>query len=219
MEISSLAPETILSLQTKDGKGPGSWRRDRAFSASKTCPGCGREFTPWIKINEDGSLKSLESEKFWSKKKYCSVQCAKKYNPTVLDAQARKRIKETHKRKKLQPIKRGGNGRLLPLPQLALLHALGLGWEAEYPIKTYAGHRNGVYPNCYKVDIGNPQKMIAIELDGFTHATIQRRKEDKKKSEKLAQLGWRVFRVSNKRALELYSTFESVDTLLTSLME
>ena len=108
---------------------------------------------------------------------------------------------------------------MLPLPQLALLHALGPGWKAEVPVKTGAGHRNGVYPNCYKVDIGNPERMIAIELDGGCHSSAKRKEKDAKKDEMLTLLGWSVYRVTNERALELYTTFESVDTLLTSLME
>jgi len=107
---------------------------------------------------------------------------------------------------------------LLPLPQLALLHALGDGWVAEYAIKTNAGHRNGTYPNCYKADIANPEMMIAIELDGGSHSSLERQGQDQKKVIFLVGLGWSVYRVSNAKALSLYSTFTSVDTLLTSLM-
>ena len=94
----------------------------------------------------------------------------------------------------------------------------GMGWIAEHPIKTYAGHLNGIYPNAYKVDIANLEKMIAIELDGGTHSSIERQNQDKKKDQCLAALGWSVYRVSNQKALNLYSTFKSVDTLLISLM-
>ena len=108
---------------------------------------------------------------------------------------------------------------MLPLPQLALLHALGDGWTAELSIKTNAGHCNGVYPNCYKVDIANQEKMIAIELDGGSHSSLERQEQDSKKMAYLAGLGWSVYRVSNEKALHLYTTFKSVDTLLTLLME
>jgi hypothetical protein len=135
----------------------------------------------------------------------------------VLSAEARKQIKKRLKEIKHKPIQRGGNGRLLPLPQLALLHALGEGWEAEIAIKTNSGHLNGVYPNAYKVDIGNLEKMIAIELDGGSHGSLERQEQDRKKTALLVSLGWSVFRVSNEKALSLYSTFKSVDTLLTLL--
>ena len=115
-----------------------------------------------------------------------------------------------------KPIKRGGNGHLLPLPQLALLHALGEGWEAEYVVKVGMGRGNG-YPTCYKIDIANPQHKIAVEVDGGSHTAIERRNADQRKAEFLASQGWSVYRVSNQRALDLYTTFKSVDTLLISL--
>lgn len=145
--------------------------------------------------------------------------CAKKSRPTVLDAEARKKISDTLKEIKHKPIKRGGNGQLLPLPQLALLHALGMGWEAELAIKTNKGHKNGIYPNCYKVDIANQEKKIAIEINGNSHCPIARKERDIKKTLLLAELGWTVLHVSNEKALSMYSTFTSVDTLLTLLME
>jgi len=126
----------------------------------------------------------------------------------------RKRLLELRHR----PLQRGGNGRLLPLPQLALLHALGEGWKAELPIKTAAPAGSGL-PTAYKVDIANEQKKIAIEVDGMSHRTPGARDRDARKMAFLAGLGWRVYRVSNEKALRLYSTFVSVDTLLTLLME
>ena len=115
------------------------------------------------------------------------------------------------------PIRRGGNGRLLPLPQLALLHALGPGWEPEWIVPTRMGRESG-YPTNYKVDIAHPFERIAIEVDGACHGPIARREEDQRKSLFLAENGWLVLRVSNQRALDLYSTFRSIDTLRTSLM-
>jgi very-short-patch-repair endonuclease len=102
---------------------------------------------------------------------------------------------------------------------LALLHALGEGWSAELAVKTEAGYLNGIYPNCYKVDIGNKNLKIAIEIDGGSHCSLSRKNQDLKKTKLLTSLGWKVLRLSNQKALELYTTFTSVDTLLTSLME
>jgi len=59
--------------------------------------------------------------------------------------------------------------------------------------------------------------MIAIEVDGFSHCTTKRQEQDVKKQTVLKELGWSVYRVSNEEAIELYSTFESVDTLLILL--
>ena len=218
METMFNAPEIINSLPITDGNLRGNWRTERVFLAKKICLGCGITYFPWVKYSEPGKLKSAQAEPSWKKQNFCSVKCAKKFCPTILNAQAKAKIKQTLKDMKHRPIQRGGNGQLLPLPQIALLHALGMGWIAEHPIKTYAGHLNGIYPNAYKVDIANLEKMIAIELDGGTHSSIERQNQDKKKDQCLAALGWSVYRVSNQKALNLYSTFKSVDTLLISLM-
>lgn len=79
------------------------------------------------------------------------------------------------------------------------------------------GHKNGVYPNAYKADLACPEKMIVIEVDGGSHGTLARQAEDKKKDALLAQLGWKVLRVSNSRALKLSTICTSEATLLTSL--
>jgi hypothetical protein len=217
MDSQSNVLGTTHSSPDQAGKRRRNWRRERIFSVSKTCSGCGETFKPWIKYDEVGKISSTMSEKIWERQKFCSVRCAKRFSPTALDAQARQKISKRLKEIKHRPIRRGGNGRLLPLPQLALLHALGAGWVAEHPIKTNAGHRNGVYPNAYKVDIANPEMMLAIELDGGSHSSLERKAQDTKKVECLVRLGWRVLRISNEEALRLYSTFKSVGTLLTSL--
>lgn len=213
------ARQTIQSSQIEGGSAPKKWRSERIFSASKECPFCGTTFRPWMKKSETGKVTSAQQERLWNKQIFCSVKCAKRAHPTSLDRQARLKISKTLKAIKHMPIKRGGNGQLLPLPHLALLHALGIGWEAELSVPTMMGHRNGLYPNHYKIDIANKTSMIAIELDGGSHTSADRQDQDRRKMEFLASQGWRVYRVSNQKALDLYSTFKSVDILLTSLME
>lgn len=124
-------------------------------------------------------------------------------------------MRESLRRIKHRPIQRGGNGRPLSLPQLALLHVLGEGWESEVVIPT--GGRGHGHPTHYKIDIANREQLLAIELDGGSHSSADRREQDSRKDEFLEGLGWRVFRVPNEEALRLYSTFESADTLRTSL--
>ena len=77
--------------------------------------------------------------------------------------------------------------------------------------------RNSGYPTNYKVDIAHPLERIAIEVDGACHHPLARQQEDRRKNRFLAENGWLVLRVSNQRALDLYSTFTSIDTLRTSL--
>jgi hypothetical protein len=130
---------------------------------------------------------------------------------------SREKMQRTLKRIGHKPPIIWGNGHGLTVPQQKLLDVLGDGWVAEYPIKTGMGHGNGIYPNSYKADLANPAKMIVIEVDGGSHGTLARQAEDRKKDALLAQLGWRVFRVSNAKALKLSTTYTSADTLLTSL--
>jgi hypothetical protein len=130
----------------------------------------------------------------------------------------RQKVRQRMKELRHKPIRRGGNGGLLTLPQLALLHALGEGWEAEVAVPTGMPRDSG-YPTNYKLDLANRDLTLGIELDGRSHRLISRTDQDAKKDNLLRSLGWSVYRMSNTRALELFSTFTSTDTLLTSLME
>lgn len=216
MEHHSHAQETTQSLPQKGGSQQKNWRTERIFSASKACAFCGNLFTPWIKRDEAGKMLSACPEPTWKKQETCSLSCAKKLKNPMSNNQTRQRLREKLREIKHRPIKRGGNGQLLPLPQLALLHALGEGWESELPVRTMTGSGSG-YPSHYKIDIANITMMIGIELDGGSHCSLERREQDARKTELLSSLGWSIYRVSNQEALRLYSTFESVDTLLISL--
>jgi hypothetical protein len=95
------------------------------------------------------------------------------------------------------PSERGGNGRGLTEPQRILLAALGNGWIPELALSL--GRRTPGYPTHYKLDLANPERRIAIEVDGFSHSG--RRALDEKKDAKLASLGWTVLRFSNRDIL------------------
>ena len=114
------------------------------------------------------------------------------------------------------PIRRGGNGKLLPIPQLALLHALGPGWKAEHVVTTGVPTGSGI-PRHYKLDLAYPQDRIALELDGVSHQSQEIRLADMRKTLFLVEHGWSVLRLSNTMALYLYSTFTSESTLRTTL--
>jgi hypothetical protein len=98
---------------------------------------------------------------------------------------------------------RGGNG-CYTKEQTILSFALG--WPTEVPIKT-ADHlplgqrlqwcRENKYPTCYKVDVGNKELKIAIEIDGRGHKLKERSLKDRKKEKKLKELGWKVLRFTN----------------------
>jgi hypothetical protein len=96
---------------------------------------------------------------------------------------------------------RGGNGRGLTLAQGVLLETLGDGWIAEYVVKTGMRHDSG-YPTSYKVDIANPERMIAVEVDGETHRNPKQKQRDQKKQALLETLGWTVLRFSNRECIQ-----------------
>lgn len=119
-------------------------------------------------------------------------------NPAIREHVAR-RLKEIGHHPKI----RCGNGCGLTVPQQNLMLALAETLEvyAEYPIPTRMGKGSG-YPTCYKVDIAVPSEMIAIEVDGNSHDALDRQAQDKKKTEFLSGLGWKVLRFRNKQVME-----------------
>lgn len=97
--------------------------------------------------------------------------------------------------------KRGGNGTGFTLPQWTLWQALGDGWHPEYTVPTKVPQGNG-YPTSYKIDIANPDRMIAIEVDGGSHKSPKRKVQDEKKRNLLEAKGWRVIHISNRDAIQ-----------------
>ena len=94
-------------------------------------------------------------------------------------------------------LARGGNGILTP-QQETVANALGL--PTEYAIPTSpVKHQFKALPTCYKVDIADPTRMLAIEIDGRTHNTKKWKFLDQRKMEVLGALGWSVLRFSNQR--------------------
>ncbi|HDZ27302.1 MAG TPA: DUF559 domain-containing protein [Candidatus Aminicenantes bacterium] len=89
--------------------------------------------------------------------------------------------------------KRGGNGQFTP--QQVLL-ATALGWPMEVAISL--GKRQKGYPTNYKVDVGNKKLKLGIEVDGKNHRMKRNILKDKKKENKLEELGWKVLRFTNK---------------------
>jgi hypothetical protein len=195
----------------------GEWALTGHLGNCKNCVNCGAEFRPRTKIIR-GQVMTATPKTSWEKQKFCTRSCAMKVENPMSNHQIKKKMIAKLREIKHKPIKRGGNGQLLPLPQLALLHALGEGWESEVAVATKLRSTGLGYPTCYKIDIAHKEKKIGIEIDGVSHGTLERQAADLKKTEFLVSQGWSIYRLSNKRALHLYSTFTSVDTLLTSLM-
>jgi hypothetical protein len=217
MELVSPVLPITDSSPAEAGQKQAPWTSVRSYSAVKTCTHCGAEFRPWRKRHPNGK-ESVCQEKLWAKQRFCSISCSKKHANPMSQNAVRQKVRQRLKAIRHKPIPRGGNGQLLTLPQLALLHALGDGWEAEVAVPTSMARDSG-YPTHYKLDLAHRDRKLGIEIDGQSHALIDRAKQDTKKDQLLRSLGWSVYRVSNTRALGLFSTFTSTDTLLTSLME
>ena len=95
--------------------------------------------------------------------------------------------------------KRGGNGTLSE-PQKVLLEELGEGWIPEFPVTVpwiNPYRKINRLSHTYKVDIGNPMLKVAIEVDGKAHSYRSVQQSDLKRTERLKEVGWKVFRFTN----------------------
>jgi Protein of unknown function (DUF559) len=137
--------------------------------------------------------------------KYASARM--KINNPMASAETRAKMSETLKRIGHAPTVRGGNGKGLTTPQAALLSALAAYDPiAEHTVRTGFYRGVGGMPSHYKIDIALPGKMIAIEIDGGSHGTLERIKQDAKKDAFLVSAGWRVLRFTNRQILESMPT-------------
>ena len=110
------------------------------------------------------------------------------------------------------PTIRGGNGSGPTKPQAMLWKALTDGWWTMEYIVGLTPKRLG-YPTHYKLDLAHPIQKIAIEIDGGKHNTLRQQALDRKKDEKLRELGWRVLRLKNKQVLSMSSTLGGLEEL------
>jgi very-short-patch-repair endonuclease len=56
-------------------------------------------------------------------------------------------------------------------------------------------------PNAYKVDLADPERHLAIEIDGGSHKSLRVQEIDRKKTNALSCLGWSVLRFTNEEVL------------------
>ena len=98
-----------------------------------------------------------------------------------------------------RPPIRGGNGRPTPAPQRMLAKALG--WPTELVVPTGPGGKARGLSTHYKLDVASAAEMIAIEVDGASHAALTRLAQDAKKEAFLRGLGWKVLRFTNQEIL------------------
>ena len=103
-----------------------------------------------------------------------------------------------------KPKTPGGNGRPTAAPQRELWMRLGPGWHLEHIVRT--GRPPKIGPTHYKLDIANPEMMVAIEVDGGSHCTRRAQAADKRKDQFLISIGWTVLRFSNREILDWIAT-------------
>lgn len=138
--------------------------------------------------------RKISSETMSKTNKIYASERMKKNNP-MKRKEVREKVSTTLRVMGWKPIQRGGNGTGPTLPQMLL--ASSLGWDMEVVIPTKKERCSG-YPPCYKIDIANKELKIAIEVDGGSHCSLLTQSRDKKKTDFLVGLGWKVVRFTNK---------------------
>lgn len=197
----------INFLPPTDGVMPTKWEGGLSLLAYKICQGCGCMI-----------IKPNRSRKNLAKTRFCSQSCWAKHENVMRSSVVREKVSQTLKKIGHKPRIRGGNGQLTEI-QKNFLKALGKGWETEVAIPTKCPRSAHLYPTCYKVDLGNKQLKLAIELDGYSHSAIIKKAQDKKKDQFLQSVGWKVLRLKNQEAESRYMTWLSKGIPVISLKE
>ena len=120
-------------------------------------------------------------------------------NNPMHNPKTRKRVSRTLKKKGWKPTVRGGNGTGPTAAQKILSDFLKL--ETEIVVVTGKPKGSG-YPPAYKLDLGEEELKIGIEIDGKSHRLLRRQKQDAKKEALLKSLGWTVLRFTNQQVME-----------------
>jgi len=112
-------------------------------------------------------------------------------------------------------LARGGNGNLTK-QQLTIHELTGLPMEYVIPTKEVRGQFESL-PNHYKVDLADPARRLAIEIDGRTHTQKRWQFLDARKTAVLSALGWSVLRFWNEEVNEnAAAVAERIATFTTS---
>lgn len=129
---------------------------------------------------------------------YCSKECS---HSVIVDTLRNARAQLTHAEKiriakKTAETLVKNNFHINPLQRKV---SEMLGWEMEYVVDigdTYA-----------RIDIALPTEKIGIEIDDKAHARKERKEWDKIRDKRLRELGWKIYRFSDKtNATKIVST-------------
>lgn len=232
MDDASAVPQITQYLQTLDGLPPKIVRVDGSF-LWMTCPMCGKEYSKRLSLltwavrqgNQTGMACSrhcgtrrravLTPEVFTrvGERKRGVPMTGKRAKGTThgpLSDERRAHLSKVLKDKGHKPPVRGGNGTgMTPAEKLLAPYLESRGFQWNLPIGL--GSRQPGYPTNYKLDFGCRSTKTGLEVDGQSHRLRSRQDQDRKKEDKLRELGWSVFRVTNETVLTLFSTSKSPD--------
>ncbi len=116
---------------------------------------------------------------------------------------------------------KGGSGRPLTKAQSILLVALGSAWTSEHTIQLGVHLQDGVRKEVttyYKADLANISLRIDIEADGNSHSTPRKLHKDQQRDSRLASLGWKVLRFSNKMILDWHHSGMPMESFLSTTL-
>lgn len=219
-------PETLQVTITcewcqKERVIPSTHRGAMPRFCNRSCSAKWRTSQPWAKemasrvgkasVAKTGGLKTM-----WQREDFQQIvkERMKTRNPMadpgIVERAAAK------KRGRPFPAPRGGNGRGLTRPQ-----ALVLGWTtslvAEFAVGVPKEARMGTEVRRYSIDLADPERKLAIELDGISHRTKMGRARDARKDAILSFLGWQVLRLWNWEVTDSPDeTRKRVESFLTS---
>lgn len=229
-EPTSTAPKTIRSLPTEVGCAPKILREDGLF-LSLSCGVCERKYlmqtSKWNWHRKKGTSTGLTCCRSCARKRWHLLNPGKSHFNNMPSeqrgspkgykrpAEQREAISKALKAIGHKPPVRKGNGTGMTSCEKLVREQLGKEWVWNFPVPL--GKRQRGYPTNYKLDFANPKLMIGLEVDGNSHAAITRQAQDRKKETKLAELGWKVFRISNVEVAHLSLTSKLKEHLTTML--
>ena len=88
---------------------------------------------------------------------------------------------------------RGGKGQGASPRELKVRDALGLKMHFVLPTR-----KQRPFPRHYTIDLADPSRRVAIEIDGPSHRLLSVKRSDARKARWLRSNGWTLIRVSNR---------------------
>lgn len=180
-------------------------RQSRLKRVAVSCQICGKELIlegrSLARANRGRIVCSRECRSVLSSRtmaatnrRHAAARMAK--NNPMRKAETRAKVSAALRAMGWKPPDRGGNGQLT-LPQEMLAEALD--WPTEVVVTI--GMPGWGFANAYKLDVGNPDLKIGVEVDGNSHKTVEGKERDRKKETALAIAGWRLLRFWNEEVL------------------